>query len=140
MGVVAAVVAGFLTGCFATPSQADDGRSIANYFKVGDCFRDPIEGATSVTLVDCAELHAAEVYAIFMLPDGPYPGDGKGPEYKKQCGGVARTIMSPELGNDPTLKTTIRFPDAGTWAQGDRSVTCIASSNPPRTGSIRTAD
>jgi hypothetical protein len=115
-----------------------EGRTIANYFKVGDCFADPITGATSVRLVDCATPHSGEVYAIFMLPDGPYPGDNVD-TYKHECGAQARAIMNPALVNEPGLRTDIRHPDENTWAQGDRSVTCIASSNPKRTGSIRNA-
>jgi hypothetical protein len=124
-------------GAAAAESPDDEGRSPASYFKVGDCFPDPITGATSIALVDCAEPHVGEVYAIFMLPDGPFPGnDSTG--YKKQCGAVARTILSPEeAASDPTLTTNIKFPDEKSWAIGDRSVNCIASTDEPRTGSIR---
>jgi hypothetical protein len=148
---VAAVAVGFLPGCSgkepvvqdtssaATASPADKGRSVANYFHVGDCLQDPVTGGHSVRIVDCAKPHAAEVYAIFMLPDGPFPGNDRSPEFKKQCGEAARAIASPAVGNDPSLKTIVRFPDENSWALGDRSVTCIASSDPPRTGSIRDA-
>jgi hypothetical protein len=110
---------------------------VANYFRVGDCIKEPVTGGHSVRIVDCARPHAAEVYAIFMLPDGPFPGNDRGSEFKKQCGEAARAIASPTVVNDPSLKTTVRFPDEKSWALGDRSVTCIASSDPPRTGSIR---
>jgi hypothetical protein len=146
---VAGIVVGVLTGCSgekpvpqasssaATWTPQGEGRSVANYFKVGDCFQNPVNGAKSVTLVDCATPHAGEVYAIFMLPDGPFPGNAVGSEFKKKCGEAARAIASPATANDPSLRTDIRFPDENSWALGDRSVTCIATSNPPRTGSIR---
>lgn len=148
---VVAIVIGGTTGCsvgdvlpHAASSKSpvappdDEGRSVANYFKVGDCFQDPVTGATTVTLVDCEKPHSGEVYAIFPLPDGPFPGNDISGEFKKKCGGFARENFPPELGKDPTLRTTVRFPDEKSWAIGDRSVTCIASSDPPRTGSIRT--
>lgn len=122
----------------AVASPEAQGRSPASYFKVGDCIRDPITGATSVTLVDCAKPHAGEVYAIFMLPEGPFPGNDSVAGYKKQCGEVARTILSAEeAANDPSLTTKVRSPDEKSWAMGDRSVTCIAATDQPRTGSIR---
>jgi hypothetical protein len=48
------------------------------------------------------------------------------------------TVMT-QRGCIATDKTTVRFPDENSWALGDRSVTCIASSDLPRTGSIRDA-
>jgi hypothetical protein len=142
-------VIGSLTGCAglqtavranssaSTAAPSTDGdRTVANYFHVGDCIRDPIQGGGGAALVDCAQPHFAQVYAIFMLPDGPFP-DTPSLAYKKQCGGAARAIPnSQKLQNDPTLRTTIRFPDVNTWAMGDRSLTCFLSSDQPRTGSI----
>jgi hypothetical protein len=124
----------------APPSSASDseGRSVANYFKVGDCIADPIAGATSVRLVTCANPHAAEVYAILALPDGPFPGNDSS-AYKPMCAEQVRAYADPALLNDPGLRTDIRYPDADSWKMGDRSVTCIASSGTPRTGSIRKA-
>jgi hypothetical protein len=73
-----------------------------------------------------------------MLPEGPFPGNDSVAGYKKQCGEVARTILSAEeAANDPSLTTKVRSPDEKSWAMGDRSVTCIAATDQPRTGSIR---
>ena len=140
MAVVAATV-GFLTACSGTdPVRGDttSARTPANYFRVGDCLQDPVTQGEPATIVDCAKPHAAEVYAIFALPDGPFPGTNKVIGYRKQCGAAARAIASDTgAGNDPSLKTIVRSPDEHSWALGDRSVTCIASSDHPRTGSIR---
>lgn len=127
------------TATSAAAPVDDSGRSIASYFKVGDCFKESVEGATSATIVDCETPHYSEVYAVFMLPDGPFPGDGIGSEYKKKCGAEARAIVSAEAAEDASLRTNIKFPTEDSWARGDRSVTCIASSDQPRTGSIRNA-
>lgn len=44
---------------------------------VGDCFDDPEAGTqvSSVPLIDCSEPHDNQVFAVFDLPDGPFPGD-----------------------------------------------------------------
>ncbi len=44
-------------------------------FEVGDCFSDPGgDTVESLPLVSCAEEHAVEVYALFDLADGEFPG------------------------------------------------------------------
>ena len=46
-------------------------------FRVGDCFNDPTgdtEMVTEVEAVPCSTSHDNEVFHIFDLPDGPFPG------------------------------------------------------------------
>ena len=44
--------------------------------RVGDCGLRPGDGSyvRSLTLVPCSQRHDFEVYAVFLLPAGPYPG------------------------------------------------------------------
>ena len=144
---VAAMV-GALSGCMgqlptdeasstATAPPEQEGRSVASYFRAGDCIEDISPSATAVTLVDCAKPHAAEVYAVFALPDGPFPGDARIQEYQNRCSKAALAEYSSTAANDPSVDTVRRSPDQASWDIGDRSVTCIVTFDPPRTGSVR---
>jgi Septum formation len=125
----------------ATASPNEEGRSPAAPFKAGDCLKDALQSGQNAMLVDCSELHVAEVWVVFMLPDGPYPGDAVVRDYKKKCGPAAFAGYAPgvDLASMPTGHGAIKYPDANSWAQGDRSVSCIVDFDPPRTGSVRIA-
>ena len=146
--VSVAAMVGALPGCMgqlptneasstATAPPEQEGRSVASYFRAGDCIKDISPSATAVTLVDCMEPHAAEVYAVFALPDGPFPGDARVQEYKDKCSKAALAEYSATAANDPAVNPVRRSPDRNSWDIGDRSVTCIVTFDPPRTGSIR---
>jgi len=115
---------------------ATDERSSASYFKTGDCLAEMPAGAQAVTLVDCDERHAAEVFAVLMLPDGDFPGQATIEQYKDKCK-QELAAYAPAAANDPSVVVRKRFPDEKSWDVGDRSVTCIAALNPPRTGSLK---
>ena len=113
------------------PRVSTDGRSAASYFKTGDCFKAlPTTGANA-TVVPCSEPHAAEVVAVLMLPEGDFPGTATVDEYVGRCKQELLDYVPEHVG---LLK---RFPDEQSWAQGDRSVTCIATVDPPRAGSLK---
>jgi hypothetical protein len=142
------VTVGALSGCMgrlptneagstATAPPLEEGRSVASYFRAGDCIEEISPSATAVTLVDCTEPHAAEVYAVFALPDGPFPGDARIQEYQDRCSGAALAEYSSAAANDPSIDTVRRSPDQASWDIGDRSVTCIVTFDPPRRGSVR---
>lgn len=61
------------------PSQEPGGEVWVNDLEVGDCWDDPEGGygdyVETVAQVPCSEPHDNEVYYVFDLPDGPYPGD-----------------------------------------------------------------
>jgi len=108
---------------------------VASYFKTGDCFKAlPTTGA-DVTLVPCDELHAAEVVAVLMLPEGDFPGTATVDEYVGRCKQELLDYAPDAVHEHVGLLK--RFPDEQSWKLGDRSVTCIATVNPPRTGSLK---
>jgi len=118
-----------------TSGVSTDGRSVASYFKTGDCFKElPTTGA-DVTLVPCGELHAAEVVAVLMLPEGDFPGTATVDEYVGRCKQELLDYAPDAVHEHVGLLK--RFPDEQSWKLGDRSVTCIATVNPPRTGSLK---
>jgi Pyruvate/2-oxoacid:ferredoxin oxidoreductase gamma subunit len=145
----AAIVVGGLSGCLgqlpaakdtsstATAPSQEEGRPVASYFQAGDCIEDVSPAAKSVTLVECMKPHAAEVYAVFLLPNGTFPGDARIQEYNDKCSNQALAQYSPTVASDPSVSTVRRSPDRNSWDIGDRSVTCIVTFDPPRTGSVR---
>jgi hypothetical protein len=148
-GVVAAVVLGSTTGCSGdltgsksaagpppTSLPTEDGRSPAAYFKVGDCLQDPPQTGKNATVVDCGKPHSAEVYAVFMLPTGSFPGEPTVKEFADKCPAVAHAYVTPEEGLDPSMHTIKKLPDEGSWSLGDRSVTCFIAFDAPRTGAF----
>ena len=44
---------------------------------------------------------------------------------------------SPDAITDDSVQLYVLYPTAETWEQGDRAVTCVATLDPPRTGSIK---
>ena len=106
--------------------------------KVGDCLKE-IPNDTrvlTVSTIECAQSHAGEVFAVLQMPDGQFPGQPAIEKYADRC--------SPELANyapkamtDDTVQLYVLYPTAETWEQGDRAVTCIATLDPPRTGTIK---
>jgi hypothetical protein len=144
---LAAVVVGSVAGCSATESDTAgapatgppvaEGRSPASYFKAGDCIQGSPQGAKEATIVDCAKPHAAEVYAVFMVPDGPFPGEAAVQEIRNKCNRETFAEYAGAGADTPNVNPVVRFPDATSWKVGDRSVTCMVTSDPPRTGSVR---
>lgn len=111
-------------------------RSPASYFKVGDCFGAiPVSGQDAA-LVDCEEPHSAEVFAVFVLPDGDFPGPHTVEEYTNRCEGEL-VAYSPDAADDPSIRVRKNVPDEESWGLGHRSVNCIANFETPRTGSLR---
>lgn len=98
--------------------------------QVGDCFDDTAMGVNEVTEVPglpCSTPHDNEVFALFDLPSGPFPGDeaidamaGQGC-YDRFESAIGRRYEESELA------FVSMYPTEGSWTQiGDREVVCIA--------------
>lgn len=114
------------------------GTVTATDVKVGDCLKEIPQDTRVRTMqtVDCDESHAGEVFAVLQMPDGDFPGQPAIDEYTEKCGPeLAR--YSPAAMADDSVQMYVLYPTAETWKQGDRAVTCIATLNPPRMGSIK---
>lgn len=57
-------------------------------------------------------------------------------EYQSQCE-PELVAYSPDAMTDDSIQMYVLYPTAETWEQGDRAVTCVATLDPPRTGSIK---
>lgn len=105
---------------------------------VGDCLSE-IPGDTrvlTVQTVDCEEPHAGEVFAVLLMPEGDFPGQAAIDGYADRCGPELASY-SPAAMEDDSVQMYVLYPTAETWEQGDRAVTCIATLDPPRAGSIK---
>ena len=96
--------------------------------KIGQCFDDPDDfGAVSdVEIVDCDSPHDNEVYALFDMPDGSFPGVSV-TEGAAQDG--CYDAFAPYVGSDyasSVLALTWLVPTSVSWEAGDREVVCVA--------------
>jgi hypothetical protein len=126
---VAAVIFYFVIG---------KGTVTATDVKVGDCLKE-IPSSTRVLTVDtvgCDQMHAGEVFAVLMMPNGDFPGQSAIEEYQNKCG-PELSSYAPQAITDESVQLYVLYPTAETWEQGDRAVTCVATLEPPRTGSLK---
>jgi hypothetical protein len=151
--VAAVAVAALLAGCGqGGPPRSDDGGVAtpgtvdAFAAEVGDCFMDDFAGevmtqVTDIDAVPCDQPHRNEVYALFDLPDGDFPGEE---ELVRQVqeGCVERFADFAGIAQDKTrLDLAYLFPTQMTWdSQGDREVVCaVYDPTGPVKGSIEGA-
>lgn len=113
-------------------------KRIATDVAVGDCLKDLPENTTVITLdtIDCAEPHGGEVYAVLEMPEGAYPGQAKIDEYQNRCPDELADF-SPDAMTDDEVGIYVLYPTPQTWEAGDRAVTCIATLEPKRAGSLQ---
>ncbi|KWX67337.1 DUF4190 domain-containing protein [Mycobacterium sp. NAZ190054] len=110
----------------------------ATNVELGDCLQEIPAGdrVVNVTTVGCDEPHAGEVFAVLTVPDGDFPGSAAIQAHQEKCGPELQRY-APQAATDDSVRLYVLYPTAETWADGDRTVTCIATFNPPRTGSLR---
>lgn len=104
----------------------------------GVCLKALPTGSQLVGTLDavaCEETHGAEVFAVLTMPDGDFPGKSAIEAYADRCGPALNDYAPHPTSN--SLDVAVLYPTAETWAQGDRLITCIASWDPPRAGSIK---
>jgi Septum formation len=89
-----------------------------------------------VNVVPCTTAHEGEVFAVFDLPAGAYPGDAA---VDRQAGATCNqryASVAPAAFADDAYGLFVITPLEAVWRTGDRRVVCIASSKPARTGSV----
>lgn len=131
----------FASGCFSgdrdEPSNVSAARpeSIVD-LRVGDCLAEtPEEGIAYVArVVPCSHPHVAEVYAVYDMADGDYPGDGAVSADAEEGCGLALT-SEITVGFDDVAMFEFH-PTQLSWDNGSRGVTCVALLNGPQTGSL----
>jgi Septum formation len=138
VGIVAGLCAVLLIVGVAVYFFVGRGTVTATDVKQGDCLKEIPDSAEVLTVqtIGCEEPHAGEVFAILTMPDGDFPGQPAIDEYSDRCGPELETF-APDAMTDDSVQLYVLYPTAETWEQGDRAVTCIATLDPPRTGSIK---
>jgi hypothetical protein len=115
------------------------GRVPVDDLRPGDCVNDLDEGVLqSLPAVPCAEPHDGEVFGIFDLPAGDWPGDDEVfSQSETGCLEVLRGY-SPTAYDDESAELFYLHPTEASWRRDDREVVCVAYyPGGPRTGSIR---
>ena len=105
----------------------------------GDCIKDAYERElpTSVKRVRCDRPHYGEVFAVVTPPDGAhYPGDQAAMARVDDCGSKLFEC-APNAPEGPAFRVAVAYPTAQAWANGDRSVVCVAMSKHERWSSLR---
>ena len=95
--------------------------------KAGDCTaRIPDGRVGDVPVIDCAQPHREEVYAVLTLPGSKYPGDT---EVENQANELCDDKLDSMLTDDAELPAGTDgyylFPTRFLWATGDHSITCM---------------
>ena len=110
----------------------------ANEVKAGDCLKElPDTGLVlTVDTAPCGEPHKGEIFAVMAMPDGAFPGQSAIEKYQNKCA-PELAKYSPEAASDPEIGLFVLYPSEDSWGEGDRTVTCIATSETPRTGTLK---
>jgi uncharacterized RDD family membrane protein YckC len=119
----------YFTGAFTAYSKP----------RTGDCIAQiPSDSqALIVPVIDCAALHEGEVVAVLTMPDGGLPRKAVLDEYERKCASEL-AAYAPATIDDASVGLYVRYPTEQLWRQnGYRDVTCVATLDPPRTGSIQ---
>ena len=105
--------------------------------KVGDCLAEIPDSSrvSSLHVVPCEQPHNGEVFTVLTMSDGDFPGQAAIEEYQGRCE-PELAVYSPAAAVDPAVGLFVLYPTEESWADGDRAVTCIATSESDRTGSL----
>ncbi|MDX1887752.1 DUF4190 domain-containing protein [Mycolicibacterium sp. 120270] len=116
----------------------NNGTVSATEVKSGDCLTElPASGLVmTVDTAPCSEPHTGEIFSVMTMPDGDFPGTFAIEEYQNRCA-PELAEYSPAAAEDPDVGLFVLYPSEDSWEQGDRSVTCIATTDTPRTGPLK---
>ncbi|MGE2689251.1 septum formation family protein [Mycolicibacterium pulveris] len=138
LGVIVGLIVLVVGGSIALFLIVGKDTVTATDVRVGDCLKEIPSGTRVLTVqtISCDEPHAGEVFAVLLMPEGDFPGQNAIDDYADKCSPELASY-SPAAMEDDTIQMFVLYPTAETWAQGDRAVTCIATLDPPRTGTIK---
>ena len=137
--LVVAAVAGYqaeVENAAGTDRASDSSRSLAEdtgFVRVealvkGDCIAHPMKESVApgtVEVVPCRKGHAHEVYAVFDLPAGPFPGDRMSQgAADRRCVREFRSYVGISY-DSSDLDLSYLYPDTAELWNEDRSVVCM---------------
>lgn len=127
------------TGGVGSPPLAEGEVAFAD-LEVGMCVNDAgiSESVFGLPVVDCAEPHDSEIYAIFDLPAGAYPGDDEVMSASDEgCFAAFEPYVAVPY-DQSVLYFLYYWPDKRSWGIDDRAVVCILyDPDAPLVGSAR---
>ncbi|WP_237166455.1 septum formation family protein [Mycolicibacterium hippocampi] len=137
-GIVLALVMIIGTGAVIFMVVTSEGNVTATDLEVGECLAEIPQGdnVTRLQTVGCDQPHAGEVFALLTVPGGDFPGTEAIDTYAEKCA-PELAVYAPTSTTDDGVQLYVLYPSAETWEDGDRAVTCIATLDPPRTGSLK---
>lgn len=94
--------------------------------EVGQCFDDPesFDEVVNVDVVECAEPHDNEVFHVFDLADGDYPGEDEAEAGANDgCIAAFESFVESDFATSE-LDIRYLYPSAESWDDGDREVVC----------------
>jgi hypothetical protein len=112
----------------------------ATELQVGDCLNDLTNSTdvSSLPSVPCAQPHEGEVFAVFDLPPGPYPGAAGVDDLVSKGCNARLAQYSPSAPSDDAVGLFSVYPLEQNWNRDDREVVCIArATSGTTTGSIK---
>ncbi len=97
------------------------------HMQVGQCILLPEEKtATTVETTNCTSEHDAEVFYMTSVDDGDFPGEAAlNNAAEKVCISNFKDYVGSHYVTS-TLDATWMLPTKDSWAQNDRSITCLA--------------
>jgi len=137
--VISAGWIAIITSLIAYGVSAQGENVAAADLNTGDCVKDASEGQlpTWVKRVRCDRPHYGEVFAVLTLPEATnYPGDEPLDARGDECG-PKFFHYAPNPPEGPTFRVAVAYPPPDGWANGDRSLVCVAISRHERWSSVR---
>ncbi len=130
LGGVVIVAVALTTSAPANGSAREDRSVPTTTLRVGQCLSgiEESDDVRSVPATSCRGPHQGEVFALFTLPAGEFPGEDE-VDLLSSDGCRDRLVdYGPAAANDPTVEVFFIRPRERGWHRGDRRVTCIATS------------
>ena len=137
-GTILSVLVPVLGAALVVAIVGNLGTKTVTALKPGDCVTslEVSDNVTNLPVTDCAQAHEGEVYFVFDLPKGDYPGDDKVQKQSEdRCAKEINTYAG--AGADEKFDIFYLRPSPDDWSR-DRGVTCIATdAKKQTTGSIK---
>ena len=133
-GIVAIALALLVSGCAAVLPQSNDDSTTGSVtlfdLGLGDCLNDadiPLRSdMTDAPRVSCDDPHDSELFAILGVEGSAFPGESElVAQGQSRCARAFGDFVGIPFANS-TLDFRFYYPTASSWAQGDRTIYCVA--------------
>ena len=133
-GFIAIAVALLVSGCAAGLPQSNDDSTTGSVtlfdLELGDCLNDadiPLSSdMTDAPRVSCEDPHDSELFAILGVEGSAFPGESElVAQGQSRCARAFGDFVGIPFANS-ILDFRFYYPTASSWAQGDRTIYCVA--------------